>query len=266
MFSPKQGEDLIRQFKDRHYLTSGTQGLDRILGGNGFESQTVYELYGPEGAGKSTLLHQLICTASLPLKKGGLGAGSIYIDTEGTFSIRKVQQIASRFGIDPAEIARKVVRLTPPISKALVYVCKYLLDRVVGEVNARLFLLDSLATQFRAEYGTDPDTLPERQQNANQVIQALKRMAQITNGVAVLTNHETVDLSGYGKPKKHALGYIVGHASQVRITVQPTPDHPTARVFTIEKAPDLAQESCFLDITPKGFKDLNAKESSKDNE
>jgi len=87
-------------------------------------------------------------------------------------------------------------------------------------------------------------------------------MAQITNGVAILTNHETVDLSGYGKPKKHALGYIVGHASQVRITVQPTPDHPTARVFTIEKAPNLAQESCFLDITPKGFKDLNEKESN----
>jgi len=101
MFNFKEKDALIQQFEDRQHLTSGTQGLDEILGGKGFESQKVYELYGPEGAGKSTLLHQLICTASLPTTNGGLGAGSIYIDTEGTFSIRKVQQIASWSELTP---------------------------------------------------------------------------------------------------------------------------------------------------------------------
>jgi len=246
-------------FQERQYLISGTRGLDRILGGTGFETQNVYEIYGPEGAGKSTLLHQLVCTACLSQEKGVLGTGTIYIDTERSFSIRKVEQIARRFGIDPVEIRRKIIRIAPPISDVLVYFCENLLGRVAEENGARLFLLDCLATQFRAEYGTDSTTMPERQNKADRVVAALMLRAQLANGVAIYTNQVTVDSTGYGKPKPHAMGFLVGHAAKVRIKVQMKPTRPNERVFRIEKGVDLPEESCLLDITPEGFVDAAEK-------
>ena len=259
MFGFQRGDALIHQFQERQYVTSGTRGLDRILGGTGFETQNVYEIYGPEGAGKSTLLHQLVCTACLSQEKGGLGAGTIYIDTERSFSIRKVEQIARRFGIDPVEIRRKIIRIAPPISDVLVYFCENLLGRVAEENGARLFLLDSLATQFRAEYGTDSTTMPERQKKADRVIKALMLRAQLANGVAIYTNQVTVDSTGYGKPKPHAMGLLVGHAAMIRLKVQRKPTRPNERVFRIEKGVDLSEESCLLDITPEGFVDTAKK-------
>jgi hypothetical protein len=43
IFGFVSGEELIQQFKRRQFLTTGTKGLDRILGGKGFETQKVYE-------------------------------------------------------------------------------------------------------------------------------------------------------------------------------------------------------------------------------
>ncbi|MHC1592146.1 MAG: helix-hairpin-helix domain-containing protein, partial [Candidatus Helarchaeales archaeon] len=58
MFGFITGEQLLQQFKKREVIKTGQAPLDRVLGG-GFETQKVYELYGPQGSGKSSLLHQL---------------------------------------------------------------------------------------------------------------------------------------------------------------------------------------------------------------
>ncbi len=257
------GEDLVRQYERRQYLTTGTTALDGILGGTGFETQKVYEIYGPEGTGKSTLLHQLVCTAFLPPDKGGLGAGAIFIDTEGTFSIKKVQQMAPRFGIDPAEISRNVIKAGPPTSDNLLYLCEVQLEKLAHESGARLFCLDSIATHFRAEYGAERQGFPERQQKANKVIHALKRVAQQSNGVAIMTNQVTANVSGFGRPFTHSMGYVVGHEAQVRILVQVKNKEAGLREFRIDKALDLPPADCILQVSEIGFTDPPAEKKRK---
>jgi DNA repair protein RadA len=249
------GEDLIKQYKERQHLTSGTQALDTLLGGKGFETQKVYEIYGLEGTGKSNLLHQLICTAYLPPDEGGLGAGAIYIDTEGTFSIKRVQQIAPRFGIDPDEISRNILRAGPPTSDVLLYLCENKLEQMAHQTGARLFCLDSIATHFRAEYGSERQHIPERQQKANKVIHALKRVAQQANGVAILTNQATGDPTGIGRGYKHSMGIVVGHESQVRLRISVKSTAEGLRKVVVEKALDLPPDQCIIKITNQGFVD-----------
>jgi RecA/RadA recombinase len=257
------GDELIDQFKRREYLTSGTEGLDSILGGKGFETQKVYEIYGPEGTGKSNLLHQLVCTAYLPPNEGGLGAGTIYMDTEGTFSIKRIQQLAPRFGIDPEEITRNVIKASPPTSDVLLFLCEAQLEKMASQTGARFFCLDSLATHFRAEFGAERQMMPERQQRASKVIHALKRVAQATNGVAILTNQVTANVTGMGKPWAHSMGLLVGHESQVRIMVRTKSTADGLRLFEIEKALDLPPANCILKITDEGFIDADAKKVAK---
>jgi len=257
------GDELIDQFKRREYLTTGTDGLDSILGGKGFETQKVYEIYGPEGTGKSNLLHQLVCTAYLPPNEGGLGAGTIYMDTEGTFSIKRIQQLAPRFGIDPEEITRNVIKAAPPTSDVLLFLCEAQLESMAAQTGARLFCLDSIATHFRAEFGAERQMMPERQQRASKVIHALKRVAQAANGVAILTNQVTANVTGMGKPWAHSMGLLVGHESQVRIMVRTKSTAEGLRLFEIEKALDLPPANCILKITDEGFIDPDAKKVMK---
>ena len=257
------GEDLVQQFKKRQYLITGTKKFDQILGGKGFETQKVYEIYGPEGTGKSNLLHQLVCTAYLPPNQGGLGAGTIFIDTEGTFSIKRIQELAPRFGIDPDEITRNVIKASPPSSDVLLFLCETQLEKMAHQTGARFFCLDSIATHFRSEYGSERQGLPERQQRANKVIHALKRVAQQTNGVAILTNQVTANVTGMGRAWKHSMGNVVGHESQVRIMVRVKSAADGLRLFKIEKALDLPPESCELYLGASGFTDDKPKTPKK---
>jgi len=256
IFGFVSGEELIQQYNKRQYLTTGCKELDGILYVNkGFQTQKLYEIYGPEGTGKSTLLHQLICTAYLPPDQGGLGAGAIYIDTEGSFSMKRIEEIAPRFGIDPAEITRAVIKSSPPTSDVLLYLCETELERMASETGARLFCLDSIATHFRSEYGTERQCLPERQQKANKVMHALKRVAQQMNGVAIMTNQVTANVTGMGRPWQHSMGFVVGHEAHVRIRVSIKSTSEALRLMTIEKALDLAPNECILQIDNAGFLD-----------
>lgn len=250
------GEELVKLFDKRQYLTTGTKGLDEILGGCGFETQKVYEVYGPEGTGKSTLVHQIICTAFLPPDQGGLGAGTIFIDTEGTFSIKRIREFAVRFGIDPDEISKNIIRANPPTSDTMLFIAEQQLEKMANQFGARLFCLDSIATHFRTEYGSERQALPERQQKANRIIHALKRVVVATNGVAILTNQVTANVTGMGLPWTHSMGNVVGHESQVRIRVRKVTD---GREFKIEKALDLPPKSCILTMTDLGLVDSEKK-------
>ena len=266
IFGFVSGEELIKQYGKRQYLTSGSKDLDGILYVNkGFQTQKLYEIYGPEGTGKSTLLHQLICTAYLPPDKGGLGAGAIYIDTEGSFSMKRIEEIAPRFGIDPAEITRSVIKSSPPTSDVLLYLCETELEKMASETGARLFCLDSIATHFRSEYGTERQCLPERQQKANKVVHALKRVAQQMNGVAIMTNQVSANVTGMGRPWQHSMGFVIGHEAHVRIRVSIKSTSEALRLLTIEKALDLPPNECILQIDTTGFLDVEqpAKTSKK---
>jgi len=264
IFGFVSGEDLVKQYAKRQYLTSGCKELDNILYvQKGFQTQKLYEIYGPEGTGKSSLLHQLICTAYLPPDKGGLGAGAIFIDTEGSFSMKRIEEIAPRFGIDPTEITRSVTKSGPPNSDVLLFLCETQLEKMANETGARLFCLDSIAIHFRSEYGTERQCLPERQQKANKVLHALKRVATAHNGVAIYTNQVTANVTGIGRPWQHSMGFVVGHEAHVRIRVSIKSTGDALRLFMIEKALDLPPNECILQIDEQGFNDSDVKNITK---
>jgi RecA/RadA recombinase len=249
---PKTGEQLVQDYQNRAYLTSGTKGLDAILESKGFQTQRIYELYGPEGAGKADLLHQLVCTAYLPPDQGGLGAGSIYIDTEGMFSWKQIDQLAQRFQINYEALKRNILKASTPNTESLLFFIEAELERFAYERGARLFCLDNLAAPFLAEYDGVGPTLPERQQKVNKVIHALKRAAEHYNGVVIYTNQIKSDGT-------HYLGNIAGHEAHIRIFVDIIKASSDLRLFKIEKALDIAPGETILKLTPEGFVDPSRK-------
>jgi DNA repair protein RadA len=89
-------------------VTTGSKALDKIVDG-GLETQTITEFYGEYGSGKSQMCHQLCINIQLPPEKGGLNGGALYVDTENTFRLERIVQMAKFAGLDPAEAVKKII-------------------------------------------------------------------------------------------------------------------------------------------------------------
>ncbi|MEM3407633.1 MAG: LAGLIDADG family homing endonuclease [Nitrososphaerota archaeon] len=89
-------------------ITTGSKMLDSLIAG-GVETQSITEFYGEFGSGKSQLCHQLAVNVQLPPEKGGLNGAALYIDTENTFRTERIYQMAKHIGLDPDEVASKII-------------------------------------------------------------------------------------------------------------------------------------------------------------
>ena len=257
-FGFSMGADLVQQFDKRLKLQTGQVGLDEILGG-GFSTQKIYEFYGPEGSGKSTLLHQLLCLAMKPIDEGGLNTPAlIFLDCENAFTKERLQGMAPIYGVDPDKLMKAIAWKGIKTSNELLQTCTQAVPKLVEQTGARLIVLDSLATHFRAEY--DRSTLATRQQRANQVIHALRNVAIEYNALVVLTNQVmgTVNRDDSREKKekyKPAMGFVVGHEIDYRMLIYDVAEY---RFIKMVKARDLPNLQCKLIMTEWGLleKDL----------
>lgn len=68
--------------------------LDAVLGG-GVPTGSVTEFCGVPGVGKTQLGMQLAVDVQIPEAFGGVGGGAVYVDTEGSFMVERLVDIAS---------------------------------------------------------------------------------------------------------------------------------------------------------------------------
>lgn len=233
--------------------STGSTALDELLLG-GIETQAITEFYGEFGSGKSQVCHTLCAMASRPVQEGGLGSGTILIDTEGTFRPERVDQIARARGMDSDEVLKNV-----HIAKAYNSSHFELLIKDIGkfieQFNAKLIIIDSIISLHRAEFA-GRGTLADRQQRLNLLLHRLVRIAEIYGVAIVITNQvQSTPDTFFGDPTKPAGGNVVGHASTYRVYLRKagndriakmidSPYHPYSDVrFTVnEKGVDDTEE------------------------
>jgi len=166
-------------------ITTGSRSLDKLIGG-GVETQSITEFFGEYGSGKSQLCHQLAVNVQLPPERGGLDGAALYIDTENTFRIERIMQMAKHVGLDPDEACERIIYAEAYNSDHQILLLEKA-DRVIKENNVRLIIIDSLTSHFRSEY-VGRQNLPERQQKLNKHMHKLLKLARAFNAAAVVTN------------------------------------------------------------------------------
>jgi len=226
-------------------ISTGSRNLDKLLGG-GVETGAVTEFYGEYGAGKTQICSTLAVMVQMPPESGGLSAGAIYIDTEGTFRPERIAEIADHRGLDPARVLENIL-----VARAYNSAHQELIVRELGDYlkdgKYRLIALDSAVSHYRAEY-LGRSTLAERQQRLNLLMHQLLRIAENYNVAVVITNQvmTTPDMF-FGDPTRPAGGHVVAHTVTYRIylrkagknriaRIMDSPYHPEAEaVFTIDE-------------------------------
>jgi len=236
-------------------ITSGSKNLDGLLGG-GFETQAVIEFHGAFGSGKSQIGFQLAVNVQLPEEKGGLDGNCIFLDAEGTFRPERIKQISESMNLDPKKVLENIY-----VARCYNSDHQMLLAEKIGEMvkekNIKLIVVDSVTSNFRADY-TGRGELASRQQKLNRHLHTLQRLADVYNVVIYITNQvmSRPDIL-FGDPTAPIGGHILGHFSTHRLYLRKSKGN--TRIARMIDSPNLPTgESVFM-ITPEGIRDPEEK-------
>jgi len=248
----ESGLDFLEKRKQVGKLTTGSKELDALFGG-GIETQAITELFGKFGSGKTQLGHQLAVNVQLPVEKGGLGGGAVYIDTENTFRPDRIQQMAKAVKLDPNEVLGNIQIARAYNSDHQMLLAEKAAE-IVKEKNVKIVVVDSLVAHFRAEY-TGRGTLADRQQKLNRHMHVLQRkIADLHNAAVIVTNQvmSRPDIL-FGDPTSPVGGNIVGHHSTFRVYLRKSKG--TKRIAALIDSPNMPEGECVFEVTTDGIKD-----------
>ncbi|HID09484.1 TPA: DNA repair and recombination protein RadA [Candidatus Micrarchaeota archaeon] len=264
------GADIEHTEKEKRYLKTHTE-LDDLLGG-GFKESYLYEFYGQFATGKSEIGHTIAVRAQLPEEHGGLEGKVIFIDTENTFSPKRIREIGSyvikQHGLSghPDQFLDNIFVARTFTSADLYSFVTTALPRLVREnPDVRLIIIDSVTAPFRAEY-TDLNELPKRQKKIGEILMKLHEIAVgMFDGnyrVVYYTNQVATRIGPFVNPAAsgtHVGGNILGHRAQYRVYLRKSRDN--IRIARLVDAHDLPAQEVLFKIGPGGILPVKQKSS-----
>ena len=222
--------EMLKKARKRPGIITFSPEIDKQLfsGSGGIPIGQMTEFCGAPGLGKTQICMQLACNVTIPKAMGGVDGECIYIDTEGSFMVDRVHQIAtaleSHLRKNMATVSKKsssssssssssgsshsatsdIPRVSDILAKIYCFrvhdvteqlaTLKILPDFIKTHPNVKLIVLDSVAFHFRHDF-TD---MAKRSRALSQLAQDLNKMASDYQLAVVVTNHVTTRMGGGG--------------------------------------------------------------------
>ena len=249
---PISAADLLLKEEKHLKISTGSTELDKLLGGGIFTGE-ITEISGEFATGKTQICFQLCINVQLSPEQGGLEGGVYYIDTEGTFSSTRIVQMAQSNGLDPKKFLSNIAVTRTYNSDHLTFLIMNV-EQIIKERNIKLFIIDSIASHFRAEY-VGEDRLVSRQQAIMRLAETMKQLVEKYDIAIVVTNQviATMDESLFDKSPHPALGFAWAHRPHQRILLRKGRDQARiARMYDSSRLPD---RECVFFVTEKGISD-----------
>jgi len=249
---PISAADLLLKEEKRLKISTGSTELDKLLGGGIFTGE-ITEISGEFATGKTQICFQLCINVQLSPEQGGLEGGVYYIDTEGTFSSTRIVQMAQSNGLDPKKFLSNIAVTRTYNSDHLTFLIMNV-EQIIKERNIKLFIIDSIASHFRAEY-VGEGKLVSRQQAVMRLAETMKQLVEKFDIAIVVTNQviATMDDSLFDKSPHPALGFAWAHRPHQRILLRKGRDQARiARMYDSSRLPD---RECVFFVTEKGISD-----------
>jgi DNA repair protein RadB len=218
-------------------ISTGSKELDNFLDG-GFETDIITTLYGPGGSGKTCLC--LICSIDVVRN----GKKVIYIDTEGSFSLERLKQLAP----DYKEILEDILFLKPTTFGEQKKAFKKLKELVNYRIG--LIVVDTISMLYRIELGKSEEVYETNRELGLQ-ISYLTEIARKKNIPILITNQVYSSFDDREKVKMVG-GDILKYGSKCLIELQKK--HKNRRIAILRKHRSIEEEKIFVfDIVEIGI-------------
>ena len=253
-------------------IPTGSREIDEMLGA-GIPLCKMTELCGVPGIGKSQLAFQLCINATLHDENNLKGAEAVLIDTEGSFVVQRVKQMAEavcnrmspcgvREGVEQREVTSDSI-----LSRIHYFRCldviqlisvvntldEFISDRRKERQHVKLVMIDSIAFPFRMEV----QDLKVRSRILQTMSQTLMEITHKFGLAVVLTNQMTSRPAGKDQAGRlqrvPALGESWSHIPTIRVILEWTGSIRTAR---LAKSPTHMEKVVPYEITEAGVSDL----------
>jgi len=258
--------DLLHTEQNTHPIITFCAALDGILMG-GVQRGKLTEFAGAPGVGKTQLCIQLAVDVQIPECFDGAAGEAMYIDTEGSFILERVVDIATaavehcqfmsetdgndeamrNFTVESILAGIHYVRCLDHIQ--LIATIHSLDSFLRSRPRVKLIIIDSIAFPFR----WDCEDFSMRTRLLNLMAQTLNTVA-VSHGLAVvLTNQMTTRINEDSSRLVPALGESWGHSSAVRVVLYWENAQRHALLF---KSPCSKEVEVLYQVTTAGIRDL----------
>lgn len=263
--------DLLEQEQSVGSIITFCSALDDLLGG-GVPLTKVTEICGAPGVGKTQLCMQLSVDVQIPECFGGVEGEAVYIDTEGSFMVERVVDIASACVQHCRLIAEshqqedhKAAMDTFSLDSILAHIYYFrchdyvellaqvhlLPDFLWQHSKVKVVMIDSIAFPFRHDF----DDFSLRTRLLNGLAQQLISAANDHKLAVLLTNQMTTRIGPSQAMLVPALGESWGHAATIRVILH---WENRQRFATLYKSPCQKEATVPYEVTPQGFRDTQA--------
>ncbi|XP_061031160.1 DNA repair protein RAD51 homolog 3 isoform X5 [Eubalaena glacialis] len=223
--------ELLEQEHTQSFIITFCSALDNILGG-GIPLTKTTEICGAPGVGKTQLCMQLAVDVQIPECFGGVEGEAVFIDTEGSFMVDRVVDLANACiqhlqliaGTHMGEVVLLFISEHP----------KALQDFTVENILSHIYYFRCRDyTELLAQVYLLPDFLSEHSK-------------------VILTNQMTTKIDKNQGLLVPALGESWGHAATIRLIFH---WDQKQRLATLYKSPSQKDATVLFQITPQGFRD-----------
>ncbi|XP_077920744.1 DNA repair protein RAD51 homolog 3 isoform X3 [Halichoerus grypus] len=216
--------ELLEQEHTQSFIITFCSALDNILGG-GIPLTKTTEICGVPGIGKTQLCMQLAVDVQIPECFGGVEGEAVFIDTEGSFMVDRVVDLATACIQHLHLIAGTHMGEEHP---------KALEDFTLENILSHIYYFRCRDyTELLAQVYLLPDFLSEHSK-------------------VLLTNQMTTKIDRNRALLVPALGESWGHAATIRLIFH---WDQKQRLATLHKSPSQKESTVLFQITPQGFRD-----------
>ncbi|XP_062500278.1 DNA repair protein RAD51 homolog 3-like isoform X2 [Corticium candelabrum] len=261
--------DLFHTERSTRFIVTFGAAMDEMIGG-GIPLGKITEFLGEPGCGKTQMCFQLAVDVTIPEEFGGVDGEAVYLDTEGTFVVDRVVDIAvaahnhlenvakltrdniqteilSALSLKHMIAAIHYVRCLNHLE--LLFQVSLLPDFIQEHPKVKLIIIDSIAFPFRQE--CDDSNVKTR--ILSDLGQSLLHLASVHHLAVVLTNHVTTRfLQTEDKCLLPALGESWGHSCYNRLLLERTRG---SRYATLLKSPYKQSLRVPFQLTADGVRD-----------
>ena len=224
-------------------LPTGCGDLDKLLGG-GLHPASVTLVYGEAETGKTSLAIQCAVNATR------LGYKVIFIDSDGSFSTRRLAQIA---GHDLNEVAPKITLVQPTTFQEQELAIERLDQYLTPQV--RLVAVDTVTSLYRAEFEKPKEKTFKMNRELGRQLANLAQVAKTRKIAALITSQvRNVFSEGFVSTQPVATRVLKFWSDRV-LDLKPADHRNTIKAVLEKPAQRTGPMNCYFTIEENGICD-----------
>jgi len=226
-------------------VPTGCGSLDRLLGG-GLSFGDVSLVYGEAETGKTCLAIQCAVNAAR------LGCKTIFMDSDGTFSPRRLSQIAYH---DLNEVSPLITLVKPSTFQEQAQVIDRLDEYLTSTVG--LVIVDTVTSLYRAELGEEREATFSLNRELGRQLACLAQVAKTRKVATLLTSQvRNVFVEGFVEMEPVATR-VLRFWSDIVLNLKPTSQRNTLKAVLEKHLESKCPANCYLSIEEVGLCDCN---------